>query len=256
MNIISLGAGVQSTTMLLMAMHGEIEPMPDCAIFADTGWEPKAVYEHLAWLESVSTIPIKRVTKGNLRDDSLATANGGGTGFVTIPLHTVSPDGRTALKPRQCTNQYKLQPLMRGIRELNGQKPTTSWIGISLDEAHRMKDARVKYITHRWPLIEKRMTRSDCIAWMERNGYPKPPRSACIGCPFRNGHDWRLVREDSEMWADAVEFDRAIRNLPHIAGSAYLHWTYTPLEDVDMRTEQEKGQLDLWGGECQGMCGL
>lgn len=41
---LSLGAGVQSTTMALMAAHGEIQPMPDCAIFADTGWEPKAVY--------------------------------------------------------------------------------------------------------------------------------------------------------------------------------------------------------------------
>ena len=48
LTIISLGAGVQSTTMALMAAHGEITPMPDCAIFADTGWEPKAVYDHLA----------------------------------------------------------------------------------------------------------------------------------------------------------------------------------------------------------------
>lgn len=43
LNIISLGAGVQSTTMALMAAHGEIEPMPDCAIFADTKVEPAAV---------------------------------------------------------------------------------------------------------------------------------------------------------------------------------------------------------------------
>jgi len=45
---LSLGASVQSTTMALMAAHGHIGPMPDCAIFADTGWEPKAVYDHLA----------------------------------------------------------------------------------------------------------------------------------------------------------------------------------------------------------------
>ncbi len=29
---LSLGAGVQSTTLALMAAHGEIGPMPDCAI--------------------------------------------------------------------------------------------------------------------------------------------------------------------------------------------------------------------------------
>jgi hypothetical protein len=42
--VLSLGAGVQSTTLALMAAHGEVGPMPDCAIFADTCWEPKAVY--------------------------------------------------------------------------------------------------------------------------------------------------------------------------------------------------------------------
>ena len=42
LNIISLGAGVQSSTMALMATYGEITPMPDAAIFADTQWEPKA----------------------------------------------------------------------------------------------------------------------------------------------------------------------------------------------------------------------
>ena len=51
MHVISLGAGVQSTTMLLMAARGEIEPKPKYAIFADTGWEPRAVYQHLEWLE-------------------------------------------------------------------------------------------------------------------------------------------------------------------------------------------------------------
>lgn len=54
---LSLGAGVQSTTMALMAAHGEIGPMPDCAIFADTGWEPKAVYDHLSWLMSPNVLP-------------------------------------------------------------------------------------------------------------------------------------------------------------------------------------------------------
>lgn len=57
LRVLSLGAGVQSTTLALMAAHGEIGPMPDCAIFADTGWEPAAVYEHLAWLRSPNVLP-------------------------------------------------------------------------------------------------------------------------------------------------------------------------------------------------------
>ena len=38
LRVISLGAGVQSSVMALMAAKGEIGPMPDCAIFADTQW--------------------------------------------------------------------------------------------------------------------------------------------------------------------------------------------------------------------------
>lgn len=55
MRILSLGAGVQSTTLLLMSRHGDIAPL-DGAVFADTGWEPQEVYRHLAWLEQESGV--------------------------------------------------------------------------------------------------------------------------------------------------------------------------------------------------------
>ena len=35
--VLSLGAGVQSSTLALMAAKGEVTPMPDVAVFADTG---------------------------------------------------------------------------------------------------------------------------------------------------------------------------------------------------------------------------
>jgi 3'-phosphoadenosine 5'-phosphosulfate sulfotransferase (PAPS reductase)/FAD synthetase len=65
--VISLGAGVQSSTMALMAARGQIEPMPDYAIFADTQAEPKHIYSWLDWLETQLPFPLIRVTKGNLR---------------------------------------------------------------------------------------------------------------------------------------------------------------------------------------------
>lgn len=254
MNVISLGAGVQSTTMLLMAMHGEIEPMPDCAIFADTGWEPKSVYAHLAWLEAVSTIPIHRVTAGNIREDTLDALETG-NGFMTIPAWMWSKKHkREVMGRRQCTKQYKLRPIQIEVQQLNKRRGTTLWLGISWDESFRQKDSRVKYITHRWPLLEMRMTRADCLAWMQRHGYPTPPRSACIGCPMRGSSEWRSLTESE--FAEAVDFDHHVRSLPRIKGDAFLHRSLQPLDMVDLRTEQEKGQLDLWGNECEGMCGL
>lgn len=249
MNIISLGAGVQSTTLLLMAMHGQVEPMPDAAIFADTGWEPKAVYEHLAWLESVSTIPIHRVSGGNIREDAL---NGGGR-FATMPVFV---SGSGGMLRRQCTKEYKIRPIQKKVRELAGKRITTLWLGISVDEAIRMKESRVKYITHRYPLaMERRMTRQDCLRWLERHGYARPPRSACIGCPYRRNAEWRALAPDE--FADAVAFDHAVRNaLPRIRGQVFLHSSLQPLDMVDLRSEQERGQMDLWGNECEGMCGV
>ncbi len=47
LKVLSLGAGVQSSVMLLMADRGLLGDKPDVAIFADTQWEPKEVYEHL-----------------------------------------------------------------------------------------------------------------------------------------------------------------------------------------------------------------
>lgn len=70
-NAISLGTGVQSSTMALMANYGKIEPMPDCAIFADTQAEPEDVYQWLKWLIHKLDFDVHTVMKGNLEDDSI-----------------------------------------------------------------------------------------------------------------------------------------------------------------------------------------
>lgn len=156
MKVISLGAGVQSTTMYLMSCMGEIE-RADRGIFADTGWEPKAVYAHLERLKEYGTIPIDVVSAGNLRDDALSS-----TRFAPMPIHTKDEQGNVAMLRRQCTREYKVQPVLARCKELgaNAKEPFEVWIGISVDEAHRMKDSFVQYTHHRWPLIDLRMDRA------------------------------------------------------------------------------------------------
>ena len=101
------------------------------------------------------------------------------------------------------------------------------------------------------------MRRSDCLRWLQSHGYSVPPKSACIGCPFRSDAEWRHLKYSSpEEWEDAVAFDAAVRNgLVHIGkaglrGKAYLHRSLTPLAEVDLSTAAEHGQLDLFGNEC------
>ena len=93
LHIISLGAGVQSTTMALMAARGEIAPMPNCAIFADTGAEPLAVYRHLDWLEGVLPFPVYRVSAGNLRDEIVGAMSGNNRMDARPPFFTNSGGG-------------------------------------------------------------------------------------------------------------------------------------------------------------------
>ena len=81
---LSLGAGVQSSTLALMIAHGELEPV-DAAIFADTGWEPKKVYAWLDWLEKQLPFPVHRVQRGNLREDLIQRRNSTGQRFAAVP---------------------------------------------------------------------------------------------------------------------------------------------------------------------------
>jgi hypothetical protein len=250
--VISLGAGVQSTTMALMAAHGEILPMPDCAIFADTGWEPKAVYDHLAWLMSgVLPFPVHVVSVGDLRADAISRTNTTGGRFAAVPWYTHRGMGR-----RQCTKEYKLYPIRRRVRAmLDGKTPKGGcemWIGISLDEAIRMKPSNVQYIVNRWPLVERHIHRRDCLRWLERHGYPEPPKSSCIGCPFHNDDQWRELT--ATEFADAVEVDRVIRHQGRI--EQFVHRSLKPLDQVDLSSAEDRGQLNLFLNECEGMCGV
>jgi hypothetical protein len=295
LRVLSLGAGVQSTTLALMAAHGEIGPMPDCAIFADTGWEPKAVYDHLDWLRSPNVLPfpVHVVSAGNIRDQLIGAAKGKRWASIPAFAKNVAPVGsavpvfdmdaagalvevstrRTTrdtvsigMIRRQCTTDFKVVPIRRKVRALAGLTRKRSpgnpvveqWIGISRDEIMRVKPSRETWQVNRWPLIEMRMSRRDCLAWLRRNDYPEPPKSACIGCPFHDNARWRAMRDhDPDAWSDAIEVDRAIRTgLRGIRGEVFLHRSAVPLDEADLSTLSDHGQLDLWPNECEGMCGV
>lgn len=265
MRIISLGAGVQSTTMALLAAHGEVTPMPDCAVFADTGAEPQAVYEHLSWLMSPNVLPfpVHIVSAGNLRNHILE-AMAGARRMDSRPPFFTEKGGPIN---RQCTTKHKIAPIVAKVRELAGvvkadkEPAVEQWIGISTDEAMRMKPARDPWQVNRWPLLEKRMSRYDCLGWLDRMGYPRPPKSACTFCPYRSKEHWQQMKaNDPESWADAVAIDRLIRpGLPQDnrrPQKLYVHYSGQPLEEVDFSRPEDHGQLNFFNNECEGMCGV
>lgn len=268
LRVLSLGAGVQSTTLALLAKHGEIGPMPDAAIFADTQAEPRRVYEHLQWLTPLLPFPVHVVTAGSLREQILSAASGRTRNDGRPPLFIRNPNGSRGILRRQCTDDFKIVPIEREVRRLLGlrrgqrwpKEPVVEqWIGISLDEVMRMKPSRRPAIIRRHPLIELEMTRTSCKRWMANHGYPEPPRSACTFCPFHHDGEWRrMKREDPESFADACAVDEAVRSKPYVGliGEAYLHSSLIPLGKIDFSTPEDRGQVSLFNNECEGMCGV
>lgn len=267
---LSLGVGVQSTTIAHMAAEGEIGPMPDFAIVADTKFEGRAFYEHLKYLMSPNVLPfpVYVVSRGDLREDCLRNARSEITKGKrsTIPAFTVGKDGLAAPLTRQCTRDYKIDPIQKKLRELLGYAPRQRipddsvevWIGISTDESARIKPATQKWQSNYWPLIDADMSRQDCIDWLKDHDYPVPPKSSCIGCPYHNDAHWRDMRDnDPESWADAVEFDAAIRGgFLGNKSQLFLHRSLKPLDEVDLSTPEDHGQLNFFINECEGMCGV
>lgn len=247
--------------------------MPTAAIFADTQAEPASVYKWLDWLETQLPFPVYRVTQGSLTTASLTTKNNRKTGEPyysnMIPAYTRNSDGTKGIVGRHCTFNFKLVPLLRKQRLLGqikrGQKTVgvISWIGISLDEVSRMKPSREKWAQNRWPLIEKEMTRHDCLRWMEKNGFPPPPRSACTYCPFHSDHEWkRLKKDEPQAFDDAVQFEKDLQHLHanthakgKIRGKIYLHNSLVPLGEIDFSEDKNQGNFHFQN-ECEGMCGV
>jgi len=271
---LSLGAGVQSTCLALMAARNEI---PNCnvdaAIFADTGGEPDEVYEYLQYLIDVLPYPVHIVQKGVLADEAVRERprkNGKGNYIKGIvPAFTIQADGQKGMIPRACTLDYKILPINKKIRELakikHGEKEVkvTTLLGISRDEIIRMKDSRYKWYQHRFPLIEMDITRQGCKEWIKTRGYPEPPRSACTFCPYHSNREWRRLKsKDPKGFADAVAFEKRLQeananNLGNLTGVPYLHRDCVPLDQVDFN-DDDPNQMWLFGmdNECDGICGV
>ena len=275
-HVLNLGAGVQSSCMALMASKGEITPMPVAGIFADTQAEPQSVYDWIGYLESQLSFPVIRVSKGSLTEASLrhhfrpAPRDKETYMRRLIPLFGLMPDGtKTAVIGRKCTSDYKIKPIISELRKRfnikRGQKEQSivQWIGISMDEIQRMKESDLPWTKHRWPLIEKRMTRGHCLDWMKDNGYPAPPRSACFYCPFHSNAEWRNLRNNDPLhFLKAIEFEQEIKDAydkhePTLIMDVFLHPSCVPLGEIDFDNDEDKGQMTWdFNSECEGMCGL
>lgn len=272
---ICLGAGVQSTAMLAIANDPELSkkydfPAVDFCVFADTQNEPPWIDQQVLDLKERSRIPIHVVTAGNLADDSLFGKQGLNRlgepykKFVTLPVYGLNPDGTTTLLRRQCTREYKIDPINRFVREQMGyktgqrvKKRARAVMGISLEECSRMKPSRTPWVTNDYPLVDNRLRRHDCERIIKETGFPLAGKSACIYCPFHSQNWWKDLKENHpEVWKEVVEFDHAIRNLSRKGSEfpIFIHKSCKPIDEVNFESDQL--EFGFVNGCDEGHCGV
>lgn len=265
-NVLSLGVGVQSSTILMLANSGLLETTPEVAIFADTGDEPDEVYKYLEYLKGVSKIPIIVHKERHIINDLRAHVDGSKRRYGNPPFFVKKVDGKQAKLMRVCTKEYKVEMVERAIRRtVLGLKPrqhlpkdlhVNMLMGISTDEIERVKPSQVKWMTKIYPLIDEReMTRFDCIRWMIQSGHPEPPRSSCMICPFHSDSEWARLMKNPKYREHIISVDREIRDgLKGTQKDAelYLHRSLKPIEEIEF-TDSNEG---TFAEECEGMCGI
>lgn len=276
LRVMSHGGGVQTSMLALLyatggvQISGEVQRL-DAAIFSDTMEETDEVYEYLDWVEQevqrcVYPFPIYRVSRGKLWDSATrvrTTRDGQRTYIETaVPAFTVT-GLRKGMGQRHCTRDFKIVMVERKLRELlqrsrvmpNAGVLVELALGISTDEADRMKPSRQEWIRTTWPLITAGFSREDCKAWMRARGYPPAPRSACIGCPFHSDEEWLALSPQNFQRAIGAEQDlqAAWSQASAVEGVPYLHESRIPLAEVVFKKGRAERALS---NECTGMCGV
>ena len=248
LKVISLGWRVQSWTLAAMVALEELPPV-DYAVHSDTTHEAAGTYAHAAkwtpWLEErgVKVVTVTANRPDVVREDW--------SNSVLIPGFTTDREsGKPGQVKRQCTHDWKIMPMRRFIRSVIGNpRPGSveSWLGISLDEFHRMRDSDVAYITNVYPLVDRRISRADCAAWLQAHGLDIPPKSACTFCPYHSLGAWKTLKRNGGpgYWAEAVAVDGAIRD-KRPKHELFIHPGRKPLaEAVKIPEDEGASQLEL-----------
>ena len=235
-----------------MSALGEL-PRVDYAIHADTDHEREGTYRHAEkWSPWLADHGIQVVTVRSPRTSAVEDIN---VPSVMIPAFTNGSGGGKGQLRRQCTKDWKIRPVRRWLRsQLASLTPgaVESWMGISLDEFQRMRTSDVAYIVNVYPLVERRITRQDCIEWLKAKGLDVPPKSACTFCPYHSLGAWEELRNaGGPDWAEAKAVDATIRHKRPIA-DLFVHPHRKPLEEATEPSGQSSLDLEIPcdGGVC------
>lgn len=131
----------------------------------------------------------------------------------------------------------------------------TQYLGITLDEVERAKPSEVKWIRHEYPLLDRKMYRSDCELFLKKAGLPIPPKSACIFCPFTSKLRWvEKAKNNRGDFIKAVCIDHFIRK-QRPGHTIYVHDARTDLYEAVYTSTQMRQPMLFDVGVSTNACG-
>ena len=241
--VFSFGGGVQSTAALVLAARGEIDfPVFLFANVGDDSEDPKA----LKYIEEYSK-PYASDHKIDLIELHRIPSRGKDKGKKTTIYSNVIGDNRSIIIPifmkggapgrRGCTTHFKAKVIEKWTNSNGGTKesPAIVGMGISIDEIQRMKDSRTDTQKFEYPLIDLRLSRSDCRKIILDSGLPVPPKSSCWFCPFHKKSQWIEMKTNRpDLFQRAIDMEHKINEKRKMLGKdrVYLHSSRTPLENA------------------------
>ena len=215
---------------------------------ADTGREytPVMEYLHSVTIPALKSVGVDlHIASHDLATVDLWSGKDGDT--LLIPAFT-NQNGREGKLAKYCSQEWKTRVVQRFCRQ-QGIADADQWIGFTIDEMDRMRVYRDgRPWQHVYPLIDLKLTRGDCLALIERAGWPSPPRSACWMCPFRSDKEWSLMVEQSpDDFAKAVALEAEVQERDP---AAFLHRSLLPIGRVDFTREPDMFSKPCNAGGC------
>lgn len=241
------GGGVQSSAVAALIVQGKIRP--NLAVIVDTEREQSTTW---AYMDAVTAPALASVgvTLHRVLKSRYATVDvfGGKEGILPLIPAFTTQGGEIGKLTTFCSNEWKRRVARRWATKEHGVTAATCWVGFSTDELARVPKTNTGKWQDRFPLIEQKMNRGDCIALVKHMGWPEPPRSSCWMCPNHTQAEWRDIRDNKPRdWKRAVLFDRWLRMYDQ---HAYIHADAVPLDQADLDDKNET----LFGRCESGMC--
>lgn len=272
MNIISYGAGTQSTGLILMALNGEFDlPRPDFAVFADTGGEPEFIYDYLHYFQKYCKkhygfdIYVTKKKGDSLFSKLTFPGKQSRNGFYTSsvpPFFTLNADGSKGMLNRQCTSDYKTNPTASFInRNIEKKIKYNLWLGMSFDERSRMRISNYKRRLNYYPLVNNFVIRKMTIDYVKEKGLRPPQRSSCFFCPFHSDRYWKWLRKEHKYeFIKAIELEKTIQAKQNhnsiLKSIPFLHRSCKPLGEIDFDADTQLDMFPELIDECDGYCGI